>query len=56
MKRFRDNVLATRMPGRVFIKIYYAVSPWLVKWFGKKEWFRRSWKMWLDKMVERLKK
>ena len=34
LRRFRDNMLAESRPGRAFIRVYYAVSPTLVKWFG----------------------
>ncbi len=54
LRRYRDYTLAVTWYGRAFIRTYYAVSPTLVKWFGKKEWFRNLWKPRLDKMVERL--
>ncbi len=31
MINYRDTVLAKTLPGRVFIKLYYFVSPWLIK-------------------------
>ena len=40
--------------GRLFIRIYYAVSPILVKWFGKAKWFERFWKRRLNKLVKEL--
>ena len=40
--------------GRTFIRLYYAISPTLVKWFGTKKWFRKIWKGRLDFMVSRL--
>lgn len=51
LRRFRDNKLATTCYGRAFIKVYYAISPSLVKWFGKTKWFNRFWKDRLDKLV-----
>ena len=42
------------MLGRMFIRCYYAISPYLVKWFGKSQWFRRFWRKRLDWMVARL--
>ena len=54
LRRFRDNKLATNLFGSLFIKIYYFISPTLVKLFGKKAWFRDFWKKKLDKMVIRL--
>lgn len=38
----------------MFIHTYYAVSPTLVKWFGRTEWFKKMWKGRLDRMVARL--
>lgn len=35
LRRFRDTVLDETWIGRLFIKLYYAISPTLVKWFGK---------------------
>lgn len=54
LRRFRDNTLGSTWYGRLFIKTYYAVSPTLVKWFGKTSWFKNMWKPVLDKMVSRL--
>jgi uncharacterized Zn finger protein (UPF0148 family) len=54
LRRFRDDTLAETWYGRFFISTYYAVSPTMVKWFGRTEWFRGMWKPVLDKMVARL--
>ncbi len=54
LRRFRDNTLAATWYGRTFIRMYYAISPTLVKWFGKTAWFRKLWKPKLDSMVENL--
>ena len=40
LRRYRDYTLAETWYGRAFIHTYYAISPSLVKWFGKTEWFR----------------
>jgi hypothetical protein len=56
LRRYRDNVLAETWYGRAFIKTYYAISPTLVKWFGKTEWFKNLWRGKLDSMVEKLQK
>ena len=55
LRRFRDNTLAKSWYGRAFIKIYYTISPTLVKWFGHAKWFQQFWKKRLDNMVEDLK-
>lgn len=56
LRRFRDFKLAKSLGGRIFIKLYYAISPTLVRWFGKTTWFNHLWRRRLDKMVERLHK
>lgn len=54
LRRFRDYELAKTWYGRAFIHTYYAISPTLVKWFGKTKWFKNMWKPKLDKMVKEL--
>ena len=55
LRRFRDQYLYRTVLGRVFIKVYYTVSPVLVKEFGDKEWFKKIWRNFLDKRVAVLK-
>ena len=55
LRRFRDDILATNWLGRLFIRTYYAISPTLVSWFGKTNWFKKLWKGTLDRIVENLK-
>lgn len=54
LRRFRDYTLDGTWYGKLFIKCYYVISPILVKWFGKKKWFRIFWKSKLDKIVSEL--
>ena len=54
LRRFRDFTLAERWYGRAFIKIYYAISPILVKWFGKTIWFKNIFQKPLNKLVKEL--
>ena len=56
LRRFRDFRLAKTRRGRAFIRLYYRISPGLVKRFGHTRWFRRLWKGRLDRMVEKLRK
>lgn len=51
LRRFRDNTLAETWFGRLFIRIYYMISPQLVKYFGDKKWFKNFWRRILDKMI-----
>ena len=54
LRRYRDNTLGSTWYGRLFIRIYYAISPSIVKLFGKTNWFKNMWKGTLDKMVKTL--
>ena len=54
LRRFRDDILASTIAGRYFIRSYYAVSPTLVKWFGNTAWFKKCWKTILDRMIKNL--
>ena len=54
LRRYRDNTLAETRPGRLFIRLYYAASPVLVRWFGKTQWFKNLWRPQLDKLVRHL--
>ena len=56
LRRFRDNTLAESWYGRTFIRIYYAISPTLLKWFGKSKWFTKLWKLILDCLIANLNK
>lgn len=54
LRRFRDEVLSNNIFGKIFIKIYYAVSPSIVKIFGSFAWFHKMFKAPLDKLVSSL--
>lgn len=56
LRRFRDNTLAKSIFGRAFIRTYYAVSPTIVKWFGKTNWFQTFWRNRLDVLVSKLQR
>ena len=56
LRRYRDYKLAKTLHGRLFIKTYYAISPTIVKLFGKTNLFKNIWKPKLDKMVSKLQK
>lgn len=56
LRRYRDYTLDTTWYGRAFIKVYYAISPTIVEWFGETAWFKKLWKGKLDKMVAELQK
>jgi len=54
LRRFRDDVLEESWYGRMFISIYYSLSPALVKTIGKIPIVREQWKFILDRFVSRL--
>jgi len=54
LRRYRDETLGATWYGRLFIRVYYAISPTLVKWFGDTTWFKHFWKDRLDQMVKKL--
>ena len=54
LRRYRDYTLAETWYGRAFIRVYYAVSPTLVRWFGHTKWFKKLWKEKLDCIVANL--
>lgn len=54
LRRFRDETLAATWHGRAFVKTYYAISPTLVKLFGKTAWFNRFWRNKLTLFIEKL--
>ena len=39
LRRYRDFTLDETWYGRVFIKVYYAISPIFVKYFGDTSYF-----------------
>ena len=55
LRRFRDNVLAKSWYGKMFIGLYYSISPTIVKIFGKSNIFRRICLKPLDRIVASLK-
>ena len=54
LRRYRDEVLLKKWYGRLFVKIYYAISPSFVKLFGDKAWFNNLFRFKLDNMVKKL--
>ena len=55
LRRFRDNELSTTMLGRLFITLYYAVSPTFIKIFGHTKIFNYFGRSMLDSWVNKLK-
>lgn len=55
LRRFRDDRLLQTAAGRLFVKLYYAISPAVVERFGDTVWFNRFWKGRLNKLVHKLR-
>ncbi len=55
LRRFRDYTLTKTWYGKVFISVYYAISPSFVRWFGTSKPFKAFVKPLLDMMVESLR-
>ena len=56
LRKFRDNYLYKHSLGKIFIKIYYTISPILVKLFGNTKLFKTTWRKLLNKFVKSLNK
>lgn len=54
LRRYRDYDLASTWHGRLFIRVYYAASPAIVRRFGRSRWFNTFWRSMLDRMVSHL--
>ena len=54
LRRYRDEVLKKSAPGRCFVATYYAISPTLVRVFGKNAKVRTAWRGILDRIVRQL--
>ena len=55
LRRYRDDVLANRFLGRVFIRVYYATSPYLVTALNNKKNINLLLRKLLDKWIEVIK-
>ena len=53
LRRYRDMKLRQTYFGRLFIKIYYSLSPSVVRTFGKNKFIKKYWKHKLDRLVEK---
>ncbi len=54
LRRYRDDYLANRLWGRCFIKIYYAVSPFLAKHIKADSFVGKKIRSFLDNKVKKL--
>lgn len=56
LRRFRDCSLLSNTTGKLFVKMYYAVSPHLVRRLGKTYFFKKFWKVIIDYIVKHLQR
>ena len=56
LRRFRDDFLSQNIFGRLFIFLYYLISPTIVRMFGQRNWFVMPTKTVLDSFVSYLEK
>lgn len=56
LRRFRDQVLGKTVLGRAFTRAYYAISPGMVRHFGKTAAFKAFFRKRLDRLVARLQR
>lgn len=54
LRRYRDYSLASTVRGRAFIKLYYFISPFIVRRFGTTKWFNKFFRKRLNKFVLKL--
>jgi|GEM_PF-5457035 hypothetical protein len=50
LRAFRDKLLQGTLPGRIFIKVYYCTSPYLVKYLGRYNVFHRICKYLIERI------
>lgn len=55
LRRFRDYYLMNRMLGKLFVRVYYLISPKIVQMFGEKKWFNKIFRVILNKFIINLK-
>ena len=55
LRLWRDRCLAATSFGRAFISLYYAVSPHLIRMFGRQMWFHRLWRGFLNRKIAKLR-
>jgi hypothetical protein len=55
LRGYRDHVLRKKLVGRLFIKIYYAISPTIVKYCGDSKIFNKFFRKILNKKINKIK-
>ena len=52
LRKFRDSKLLPYLPGRIFVKIYYAISPTIIKYFENNILFVSRCRKSLNKLIK----
>ncbi len=55
LRQFRDRRLLRSAHGRMFVRIYYAIGPSLIRWGGQRRLFRAAVRRTLDPLVQVLR-
>lgn len=55
LRRFRDRYLLKTIVGTLFVKVYYSISPSLVKKYGGSTWFNRFFSIPINYLVRMLR-
>ncbi len=53
LREYRDNTLSKYLLGRMFIRIYYIISPHLIVFIKSNQWIEKSTRKLLDKIVDK---
>lgn len=56
LRSYRDNILTKNIFGRIFIDVYYLISPKIVLTLGRFYTFRKLSKLFLDRLINSLNK
>ena len=56
LRKFRDEKLSTNILGKLFVSLYYTISPYLVKYLGEKKIFLIISKKILDHLFLKIQK
>ncbi|MGV9195291.1 CFI-box-CTERM domain-containing protein [Microbacterium sp. MC2] len=56
LRRWRDDKLLKSVGGRLFVRSYYATSPWVVRKVGRHTWFTRAARPLIGRLVGRLRR
>lgn len=55
LRSWRDSTLLKTRKGRLFVRFYYGLSPWLIRIFGNSQWFRSlaiKWVLWFHHKIQ----